>query len=331
MRRLILALAFAACAWAQQGGPAVSAIGGLTAALPATCFVHEIWIATDATAGANWYLCTATNTWTQQTGSGGSGVTGAAIATAQACQNTNAGGISPWACSTGAGDFMGQVGYTINFSSTHSSAAAQTLNVDGNGSAPIWVPVSGAVPGVITSNAIAACSSGSQCYQYTMVFDGTNWEMQSVGSNFAVLTGTFVTGSLVYGGSNNTLNGVTCTASQYLGGDDTCHSMVFASVNDTNRTFSLGATALLTGLTGLFRISAYTSSNSTVCTAAVSLAWTDKHGSETSIPVAATATAGSGQQIANVVSGNLTYAITLVGTCSGGTGVDTQITAERLQ
>ena len=46
---------------------------GLTSAKPASCTVGEEYFATDATAGANKYLCTASNTWTQQTGgSGGS-------------------------------------------------------------------------------------------------------------------------------------------------------------------------------------------------------------------------------------------------------------------
>ena len=46
---------------------------GLTSAKPASCTVGEEYFATDATAGSNKYLCTASNTWTQQTGgSGGS-------------------------------------------------------------------------------------------------------------------------------------------------------------------------------------------------------------------------------------------------------------------
>lgn len=41
---------------------------GLTASKPATCTIGEEYFATDATAGQNKYLCTATNTWTQQKG-----------------------------------------------------------------------------------------------------------------------------------------------------------------------------------------------------------------------------------------------------------------------
>lgn len=42
---------------------------GLTASKPATCTQGEVYFATDATAGANLFYCTATNTWTQQASS----------------------------------------------------------------------------------------------------------------------------------------------------------------------------------------------------------------------------------------------------------------------
>jgi len=46
---------------------------GLTASIPATCTTGDVYEATDATAGQNWYFCTATNTWTQQLNSGAGG------------------------------------------------------------------------------------------------------------------------------------------------------------------------------------------------------------------------------------------------------------------
>lgn len=52
---------------------------GTIAAKPATCTVGEVYFATDATAGQNWYFCTATNTWTGQA-AGGSGVGTAFVA-----------------------------------------------------------------------------------------------------------------------------------------------------------------------------------------------------------------------------------------------------------
>ncbi len=45
---------------------------GTSASKPATCTTGEIYFATDATPGQNWYFCTAANTWSQQA-SGGSG------------------------------------------------------------------------------------------------------------------------------------------------------------------------------------------------------------------------------------------------------------------
>ena len=48
---------------------------GLLSARPGTCTVGDEFFATDATAGANKYYCTATNVWTQQTGGGGGGGT----------------------------------------------------------------------------------------------------------------------------------------------------------------------------------------------------------------------------------------------------------------
>lgn len=66
---------------------------GLVASLPATCTfttgaAMEVYLATNATAGQNWYFCTATNTWTQQLNSGtGSMATDASNASAVAVPN----------------------------------------------------------------------------------------------------------------------------------------------------------------------------------------------------------------------------------------------------
>jgi len=48
---------------------------GTAANKPASCAVGEVYFATDATPGQNWYFCTAVNTWSQQVagGSGGAG------------------------------------------------------------------------------------------------------------------------------------------------------------------------------------------------------------------------------------------------------------------
>jgi hypothetical protein len=53
--------------WDASGATyTIPAKRGLTAQLPATCTQGAEYFATDATAGQNIYLCTATNTWTQQ-------------------------------------------------------------------------------------------------------------------------------------------------------------------------------------------------------------------------------------------------------------------------
>jgi hypothetical protein len=46
---------------------------GTSTNIPASCTTGEMYFATDATAGQNWYYCTAANTWTPQTAGGGSG------------------------------------------------------------------------------------------------------------------------------------------------------------------------------------------------------------------------------------------------------------------
>lgn len=56
--------------------------------LPATCTIGDIYFKTDATAGQNQYYCTATNTWTQQTGGGG------AVGSAGAVQASNGSGAN---------------------------------------------------------------------------------------------------------------------------------------------------------------------------------------------------------------------------------------------
>jgi hypothetical protein len=53
--------------WDASGAAyTIPAQRGTTAQLPATCIQGAEYFATDATAGQNMYLCTATNTWTQQ-------------------------------------------------------------------------------------------------------------------------------------------------------------------------------------------------------------------------------------------------------------------------
>jgi len=59
--------------WDASGAQStIPAKRGVTAQLPSTCTLGAEYFATDATPGQNIYLCTATNTWTQQQGGTGS-------------------------------------------------------------------------------------------------------------------------------------------------------------------------------------------------------------------------------------------------------------------
>jgi hypothetical protein len=77
---VLLVLICAGGAHAQSVSPPFSGGGGgsggfvyigVLSGIPATCTVGQTAFITNATAGDNVYLCTATNTWTQQTGSSG--------------------------------------------------------------------------------------------------------------------------------------------------------------------------------------------------------------------------------------------------------------------
>ena len=70
---------------------------GLTSAKPASCTVGEEYFATDATAGSNKYLCTASNTWTQQTGGSGGSSANATMTIDLPAGGVSSGAISgPW-------------------------------------------------------------------------------------------------------------------------------------------------------------------------------------------------------------------------------------------
>src|SRR5271166_1367594 len=63
-------------------GATTPALVGTAAAITAsTCTAGQMAFASDATAGQNWYFCTATNTWTQQLNNGSAGgITNSALA-----------------------------------------------------------------------------------------------------------------------------------------------------------------------------------------------------------------------------------------------------------
>lgn len=69
---LLLALCAPVLASAQWRGGAGGFVGVGTS-LPGTCTVSQLYFKTDATAGQNIYMCSASNTWTQQLNSGAGG------------------------------------------------------------------------------------------------------------------------------------------------------------------------------------------------------------------------------------------------------------------
>jgi len=65
------------------------ALSGTVATIPATCAVGQLYFATDATAGQQIFMCSATNTWTQQLNSGSGGASTALDNLASVSINTS--------------------------------------------------------------------------------------------------------------------------------------------------------------------------------------------------------------------------------------------------
>lgn len=82
---------------------------------------------------------------------------------------------------------------------------------------------------------------------------------------------------------------------------------------------------------GQFRITVNTASNSTVCTNAVTVNWTNKNGAQVATAITAIATSGQGTVSIDPTSGLVTLTNTIVGSCVGGTGFDTLAIAEGFQ
>jgi len=74
---------------------ALPAPKGVAAARPAVCTVGEMYFATDAVAGQNWYFCTSPNTWVQQLNSGSGGNGGAGASLFSSISSATAAGTSP--------------------------------------------------------------------------------------------------------------------------------------------------------------------------------------------------------------------------------------------
>lgn len=82
MKRLLILSLFAVSLFGQGAGNIVTLAPTNVAngaSLPATCTVGNVFFLTGVSAGANWYGCTSTDTWTQEgSGGGGGGVTSVA-------------------------------------------------------------------------------------------------------------------------------------------------------------------------------------------------------------------------------------------------------------
>lgn len=103
---------------------------GTTASIPASCTTGDIYLATDATPGQNWYFCTSTNVWTQQLNSGAGGLTGSG----------SAGVIAGWSAASSLTTTPGTFTPTsVQFSMT-GSGITTALNLNGTNaiSTPTW-------------------------------------------------------------------------------------------------------------------------------------------------------------------------------------------------
>lgn len=82
---------------------------------------------------------------------------------------------------------------------------------------------------------------------------------------------------------------------------------------------------------GQYRISVNTASDSTICTNATTVNWTNKAGSQTNTVIAAVAASGQGIVDIDPTGGLVTLTNTIAGSCVGGTGFDTRANAEGFQ
>lgn len=137
------------------------------AALPAACGTGEFFYLTVAAAGTNLYLCTASNTWTVGTGSGGGGGpvshTGGPIASAPACTTANAGTVyygddSPYET------WCNGTSWKYRFSGAPATPADDTVFTWLNQGAASTV-VSGGIPG--SGGVVALTSPGGGAATFT--------------------------------------------------------------------------------------------------------------------------------------------------------------------
>lgn len=116
---------------------------GAFASIPATCTVSEVYFATDATAGQNFYYCTSSNVFTQQLNSGAAGASTALGNLAAVAINTTLLPASVNTVALGSASlpftnvFLGTVASQAASFSTSSLTANRTINIPDATSTPV--------------------------------------------------------------------------------------------------------------------------------------------------------------------------------------------------
>jgi hypothetical protein len=229
---------------------------GQTSAKPGTCTLGEMYFATDATPGQNWYYCTATNTWTPQ-------------ASAQAVGSVfgRTGSISAQA-----GDYTAaQVTNAIDGSQTYNNPAwlntlsySKLTNVPSmvgtfNGRSGSVTPATGDYTAAQVTNAV----DGSQTYNNPAWLNSVSYtkltNVPPAVNSFNGRTGSVLptagdytaaqVGGLADSGANGILKRIAsnttataavsdvvtlfanCSGTQYLGADGNCHTILPATLS----------------------------------------------------------------------------------------------------
>lgn len=137
---------------------------GTTAGLPASCAVGQMYFATDATAGANLYVCASAGTWTQlQSGASGGGGGGVSYGTTLPATCTAGSVFALTATYSLRGSYVYYPG-TYTCVALNTWAAGANLLASGTGS--MWPPFGGMPVGAPTVGTALGASNVMQCAQY---------------------------------------------------------------------------------------------------------------------------------------------------------------------